>query len=992
MANEYTNVEAFLTAHVIGKDSTDELTHTEFGKVIKRKFHIPDSKYEQFSKLYYRDIIKTKKTHHIIERQKTYKNANNGPLLLDIDLQFLAEHTTRQYEEKHIQELIDCVLNTLSSTFEMDDDLNFIVVVQQKPKPRVVTKPNSTSIVKDGIHLMFCVSMSTIHQQYIRKKVIEQIENLSAWSEVPIINTWDDVFDSAISTGTNGWLAPLSKKPDDAQPYNVTHAYNVNYDTDRMEWNRSILAENPSESQRDAFYAQYYKQLFIRSSHFSSYTLVSDEAAHDVQAFSELHTKPASSTTTANALSPTAHNPSGIGGDEDYQISVNMVRQIKNRQDMELLKNVFLDNLPPSKYELREAFEFAMILPDTYYGPGSYSRWIKVGFALRNTNIYLLIAWVVFSAQSPSFDFGKDVAAICDFWMKFSHQPEAGVTRLSLMYWAKHESPEAYQEVHGNTVDFQIDQTVNHLTLDQLSTRGNKSKGGCCDYDVASVVYQLKKGGFIACGIRSNAWYVFNGSFWSKDDSGTTLRNLLSTEVRGLYLMKAKKTLEKAHQIKTPEGDVDVENEEHLILKGRGNLFMGIATRLGNTHDKDNIMRECRELFYDRDFEKKLDQNRYLLCFKNGVMDFKEGRFRKGYPEDYLSKCTNTDYREIDDVRDAHIMGQIEDYFNKLFPIPELCTYVWDHLASILIGDTAKTQCLHYYTGIGQNGKSMLIKFMQMILGDYATELDVSFFVNERPVRGKATPELLCLVGARFAITAEPSEGEKLNEGPMKQLTSGTDRITYRGLFKDQESFIPQTHSVIMANHYLPVKSRDHGTWRRIRVIKFVSLFVDNPVDNDPDRPYQFKKEESFDEKFAIWAPIFMGMLVRLAVKNQGSLPICDIIAEYSNEYRKDQDFIAEFMRERLERGGPEDILRKTAVLVEFQQWYFEMYSTKITGKNNELFSAIEKEYGAYKSNRWTGVKVRRDYEKALPSDGSENIITDSETDSVTSSLQKEDN
>ena len=32
----------------------------------------------------------------------------------------------------------------------------------------------------------------------------------------------------------------------------------------------------------------------------------------------------------------------------------------------------------------------------------------------------------------------------------------------------------------------------------------------------------------------------------------------------------------------------------------------------------------------------------------------------------------------------------------QLFPEPELCEYVWNHLASCLIGDTALNQCLHY--------------------------------------------------------------------------------------------------------------------------------------------------------------------------------------------------------------------------------------------------------------------------------------------------------
>ena len=968
----FKTLEGFLIDCSLKKDSKQELTHTEFGKTIKRTFHIPNEKYDQYMKLYYKDVIKPKKTHNIIERQLIFKNGDSGPLLLDVDLQFLPQYTSRQYTSDHINDLVQIVLDLISNTFEMDDDVNFIVAVQEKPAPRTVTKPNSTAFVKDGIHLMFSISIDMIYHQYFRQKIIETVEKMESWKTLPISNGFEDVFDSSISNGTNGWLAPRSMKPDDKNHYDVTLAYNVNFDTEKNTWSKIILVEKAE--QVDAFYQQYYKQLFVRNQTLPKLSLPKESALDEIKKFEGLHKKP---TANNNQVGGGVKN---MGGDEMYQISINTVRQIGNKEDLETLKNIFLDNLEPQKYEIREAFEFAMTLPETYYGSGSYNKWIKVGFALRNTSIYLLIGWVVFSAQSPTFDFSKDITSICDHWMRWIQEPEFGVTRLSLMYWSKHDAPDKYQKVHENTIDFYLDQTIGGMSLEQLTKKGKGT--GCSDYDIATVVYHLKKGLFIACGIKSNSWYVFNGSYWSKDDSGTTLRNILSTQVRGLYIAKSTKLWEKAHQIKTPEGEVDTENEEHQLLKARANLFIGIATRLGNTHEKDNFMKECKEQFYDKDFEKKLDQNRYLLCFSNGVIDFKEKRFRKGYPEDYISKCTQIDYVPVcrDREKDREIIAEIQDYFSKLFPIPELCAYMWNHLASVIIGDTAKTQCLHYYTGVGQNGKSMLVKLIQLILGDYATELDVSFFVNDRPSRGKATPELLCLLGTRFAVTAEPSEGEKLNEGPMKALTSGTDRIKYRGLFKDEESFLPQVHSVIMANHYLPVKSRDHGTWRRIRVIKFLSLFVDSP---DPSKEYQFKKEEDFDDKFTKWAPVFISMLVEMAFVNQGSLKICKIVEEYSNEYKKGQDYLAEFIADKIEKC-PGNRLKKSHVLETFNEWYFANYREKISGKKQELYNTMDKEFGACVSNCWVDVKIKMDYDTIAPS------LTTQETNSEAGTMTSE--
>jgi len=377
-------------------------------------------------------------------------------------------------------------------------------------------------------------------------------------------------------------------------------------------------------------------------------------------------------------------------------------------------------------------------------------------------------------------------------------------------------------------------------------------------------------------------------------------------------------------------------------------------------------------LFYDPEFMEKLDQNKYLLCFSNGVIDFKEQIFRKGYPEDFISKSTNTDYVPLNPEKNRVEIEEIQTYMDQLFPIKELCTYMWDHLASVLIGDTALNQCMHYYTGVGQNGKSMLVKFMQMNLGDYAVELDVSFFTQERPRRGQSTPELFAIIGARFAVTAEPSEGEKLNEGPMKQLTSGTDKMSCRALYGQQVTFTPQVSSVIMANHFLDIKSRDHGTWRRIRVIEFKSLFTDDPVQGDKDKPYQFKKVDSFDEKFRQWAPIFMAMLVNRAFQTGGIVKVCDMVSASSNKYRKNQDFIAEFMDDQLEAVKGSDatkLLKKTELNVVFADWYKTTYGNKIFGKTQELHTAMDKQFGECKSGKsgsgWAGVKIKIHYDEA---------------------------
>jgi P4 family phage/plasmid primase-like protien len=402
---------------------------------------------------------------------------------------------------------------------------------------------------------------------------------------------------------------------------------------------------------------------------------------------------------------------------------------------------------------------------------------------------------------------------------------------------------------------------------------------------------------------------------------------------------------------------MDPDSEQAKLMIGRANKILDISFSLGSTKDKDNIMKEARELFYNPEFLEQLDTNKYLLCFNNGVFDFKEKIFRKGQPEDYLSKCTKIDYIPLEPSIHAPIMKEIQEYMHQLFPVEELYHYMWDHLASILIGDTALNQCLHYYTGIGQNGKSMLVTFLQLILGTYAAELDVAFFTQERPKRGQHTADLMAIVGARFTVTAEPSEGNQMNEGPMKQLTSGTDKMSARPPYGSQLiSFVPQCNAVIMANHFLQIKSQDHGTWRRIRVVPFMSLFTDNPVQGDPNKPYQFKKTENFDSKFESWKLVFMAMLVKRACETNGIAKECAVVKASSNKYRENQDFLAEFIGEKIVKDANGRI-KKSELCFEFNEWYKNTYGGRVN-KTKELYSYMDKLFGECKKNTWTGVKI----------------------------------
>ena len=65
--------------------------------------------------------------------------------------------------------------------------------------------------------------------------------------------------------------------------------------------------------------------------------------------------------------------------------NIPMISSISNEEELELAVNSFIDNVSESTndYELKTIYDYVMILPEKYYGQGSYDKWIRVGWALK---------------------------------------------------------------------------------------------------------------------------------------------------------------------------------------------------------------------------------------------------------------------------------------------------------------------------------------------------------------------------------------------------------------------------------------------------------------------------------------------------------------------------------------------------------------------------------------------------------------------------------
>ena len=298
---------------------------------------------------------------------------------------------------------------------------------------------------------------------------------------------------------------------------------------------------------------------------------------------------------------------------------------------------------------------------------------------------------------------------------------------------------------------------------------------------------------------------------------------------------------------------------------------------------------------------------------------------------------------------------------------------MWEHLASTLIGGNMN-QTYNNYLGIGQNGKSVLVGLMEKIMGEYKADAPLSLITQKRVQTGGVSPEIVGLKGIRYAVMQEPSQGDQIIEGMLKQIT-GCDNIQGRALFTNGVSFRPQFKLVVCSNHLMTIKTRDHGTWRRVRIVPFLSLFTDNPVEGDKDKPYQFKLDRTINEKFDSWKTIFMSMLIEIAKEKMGHVTDCDIVMASTDEYRKKQDNIAAFLDTKVMKKLGSKV-KKTTINIEFTNWYQNTFNTRPTN-TKELHEVMDKEFGKYTPAGWSNIAIIEDIDEA--EDMENDIIDDVE-------------
>jgi P4 family phage/plasmid primase-like protien len=546
----------------------------------------------------------------------------------------------------------------------------------------------------------------------------------------------------------------------------------------------------------------------------------------------------------------------------------------------------------------------------------NFEKWIEVGICLNSISQCdeSFHIWDTFSQQSSKYEAeGTQVK-----WKEIteSNKNRKEVTMGSLVYWAKTDNEKAYMALKRNDIRKKITQTLKSPT----------------HWDIANVLYEMYKGQYI---FADKMWYFYKDHRWTQDLDAFCLRSKISKELVGEYLIIMSENNEKSGELSDDEDD-DAQNNDIMTMNKK---IMAIVKDLKNSGFKDNVTKECKELFQDKNFVARLDMNEYLVGFDNGIYDLTRMEFRDGRPDDYLTFTTGTDYNVSYD--EDPCIEDIENFMDQLISNEEVKEYMLLLLASMMQGINAEEK-FRIWTGSGGNGKSKLLELFISSFGEYCIKFPITLLTGKRASSNSATPEVIQSKGKRFGYFDEPNENERINIGLMKEF-SGNDKIKGRGLYQAPIEFKPQFKLVLLCNALPEVPPDDEGCWRRMEVVEFKNKFVETPVaDNEYPRDYQLSA------KLKEWKHVFLPWLINKyysKYREMKSLSVPGEVVNFTQDYQKQMDIYTEFIDDNLIKDAvSKDTLSFTEIHKVFKDWYSDNYTTAPPNKK-ELTKQLQKKF-----------------------------------------------
>ena len=342
--------------------------------------------------------------------------------------------------------------------------------------------------------------------------------------------------------------------------------------------------------------------------------------------------------------------------------------------------------------------------------------------------------------------------------------------------------------------------------------------------------------------VLDNKLYYYNGVYWEE-----TKDTILYNKLDAIY-WSLKKVMDSMDDLKGKEAISVFSNIQKLrMTKSSKNIIEAIYKRIELSEDL---------------FDKQED----LLGFTNGTYELRNGTFREGRREDYITTVIPYDFEKVDDKE----IEFAKNHFEKVLPDQTIRDLFYTTLASGLRGRVLQKFII--WTGRGANSKGATNKIVRTTFGENLYYKGNNSVLTQE-VKGDLSVGIASMHNKRIILYEEPSSNRKIITNMMKELTGG-DVMAYRGLYSNNTKTNMRATHIMMCNKKPLLDQIDDAVHRRLIIIPFDA---------------QFRSEEDIKQFIPEGTPnVFIGVdsVEDEEFLNRMKLPFLHILLDYYKVFR----------------------------------------------------------------------------------------------------------
>jgi putative DNA primase/helicase len=309
-----------------------------------------------------------------------------------------------------------------------------------------------------------------------------------------------------------------------------------------------------------------------------------------------------------------------------------------------------------------------------------------------------------------------------------------------------------------------------------------------------------------------------------------------------------------------------------------------------------------------------LDTHPDLLNFRNGTLNLKTGELSPHERKHYITKLVHHDYSPESECPTflsflSRLMGSSPDVSEfDLERCDRLMRYLQIAFGYSLTGHTSEKSVFLLH-GTGDNGKTTLLSTFLKLLEEYSVLLQIDSLMLRPQESNNTQADLADLRGARFVMSSETEEGQRLSESKLKRITQGMGLIKATRKYENPIQFYESHKLWIDANHLPVIRGTDNAIWNRLHPVPFTITIPKH--EQDPELSAKLAGEAAGILAWAVEG-------ARLWYQTRLARPV--EIQRAGEKWRADSDQIRRFIDERcLEHEGA--WARARLLYTAYQNW-----------------------------------------------------------------------